>query len=357
MTAKIHFKGPLSGNRNNGDSFMFDLSSGTIVVTGGAGLIGSALIWHLNERGIDDIIVVDRLDSSEKWKHLVPLRFRDYVDADDFMDAFTQDALPAATVLHMGACSATTETDADYLIRNNYEYTKALAATCVERDIRFVYASSAATYGALEEDLSETRPLQSLRPLNMYAYSKQLFDLWAARNGLSDSILGLKYFNVFGPNEDHKGDMRSLVCKAFEQIGSRGAVSLFKSYRPEFADGQQQRDFLYVKDAAAMTVFLAEQGTSGIVNVGSGVAHSWVDLVTPIFEAMGVSRKIEFIEMPEVLRAKYQYYTCASTQRLRDAGYDAPVTPLQDAVRDYVSNYLIPGRHLEPHAPAPAASK
>lgn len=337
---------------------MFDLSRGTIAVTGGAGLIGSALIWLLNTQGIDDILVVDRLDRSEKWRHLVPLRFRDYLDADEFLDALDAGELgDVTTVLHMGACSTTTETDADFLMRNNYDYTKALATASLERDIRFVYASSAATYGALEERLTEERPLQSLRPLNMYAYSKHLFDLWAQREGVLDRILGLKYFNVFGPNEDHKGDMRSLVCKAYEQIRERGSVSLFKSYRTEFPDGEQQRDFLYVKDAAAMTLFLAQAGTCGIVNIGSGIAHTWLDLVSPIFAALGLERRIDFVDMPETLRPKYQYFTCATVERLRGAGYDRPITPLDAAVTDYVQHYLATGLALDPQDAAPIAAQ
>jgi len=330
---------------------MHDFSVRPIVVTGAAGLIGSALIWALNRRGIDEIVAVDRLDDSEKWRHLVPLRFIDYVDADDFADAIGDhpDVFGnVGTVFHLGACSATTERDADYLMRNNYEYTKMLAHWAVERDTRFVYASSAATYGAREHDLSDGIELRSLRPLNMYAYSKQLFDLYAARSGMNERIVGLKYFNVFGPNEDHKGDMRSVVCKAFEQIRAGGSVKLFKSYRPEFRDGEQRRDFIYVKDAVEMTIAVAQSATGGLVNIGSGLAQTWLDLVRPIFAALKLPERIEFIEMPELLRMKYQYSTQAQIDRLRASGYTAPITPLADAVQDYVSQYLEPGRVLDP---------
>lgn len=330
---------------------MHDLSRGPILVTGGAGLIGSALIWLLNRRGLENILIVDRLDKSEKWRHLVPLAFADYVDADSFADAIEQDpdAFGAfSTVFHLGACSATTERDADFLMRNNYEYTKLLAHWAMDRDARLVYASSAATYGALEADLSDACELRTLRPLNMYAYSKHLFDLYAERTGLADSIVGLKYFNVFGPNEEHKGEMRSLVQKAFEQICTSGTVSLFKSYRPEFRNGEQERDFIYVKDAVEMTLRVAESDAVGIVNIGSGIAHTWLDLVRPIFSALDVAERIEFIEMPEVLRGKYQYSTRASIERLRAAGYDGDITPLHDAVTDYVTNYLLPNRALDP---------
>lgn len=339
---------------------MHDLDRGHVVVTGGAGLIGSALIWGLNRLGIDDIIVVDRLDTSEKWKNLVPLRYRDYADADDFEERIT--GRPACfgtvrTVLHLGACSSTTENDAAYLMRNNYEYTKRVASWCVERGIRFLYASSAATYGALEDRLDDRADLDLLRPLNMYAYSKQRFDVYARDHGLLDRITGVKYFNVFGPNEHHKGEMRSLVDKAFHQIREHGSIKLFKSHRPEFRDGEQQRDFLYVKDAVAMTLHLAQREAPGIFNVGSGVAHTWLDLVRPIFVAMSVPERIEFIDMPQSLRRKYQYHTCANIERLRESGYDAPITPLGEAVDDYVRNYLIPDRRLDPQAQAATAVK
>jgi len=330
---------------------MHDLSRGQIVVTGAAGLIGSALIWALNRHGLVDILAVDRMDESEKWRHLVPLRFTDYIEADRF--ALQADENRAffgnvGTVFHLGACSSTTERDAAYLIRNNYEYTKMLAHWAVDTEARFVYASSAATYGALEDQLSDESDLHALRPLNMYAYSKQLFDLYAARTRLSERIVGLKYFNVFGPNEDHKGDMRSVVCKAYEQIRASGSVKLFKSYRPEFRDGEQRRDFVYVKDAVAMTIAVAQSDTTALVNIGSGLAQTWLDLVRPIFPALNLPERIEFIEMPESLRPKYQYSTRARIDRLRASGYAAPITPLADAVRDYVTNYLVPSRVLDP---------
>jgi ADP-L-glycero-D-manno-heptose 6-epimerase len=337
---------------------MFDLDRGTIIVTGGAGLIGSAVVWALNRRGIEDILVVDRLDTSEKWKHLVPLRFADYIDADEFerRTADGDDFGGVGTVFHLGASSSTTETDSDFLMRNNYEYTKNLARWAQESAERFVYASSAATYGALEDDLSDRADLRTLRPLNMYAYSKQLFDLYAQRVGLDRSICGVKYFNVFGPNEDHKGEMRSIVQKAYEQIQRSGSVKLFKSYRPEFRDGEQRRDFVYVKDAVDMTLHLAESGATGLINVGSGRAQTWIELVAPIFHALGLPQRIEFVEMPEPLRGKYQYSTCARTDRMSASGYERPVTPLPDAVTDYVTNYLVPGRLLDP-ADAPLATK
>jgi ADP-L-glycero-D-manno-heptose 6-epimerase len=329
---------------------MIDLAKGRILVTGGAGLIGSAVIWELNRRGLDNILVGDRLRSSEKWKNLVALRFRDYIEADDLssqLSTYPSRFSDIRTIFHLGACSVTTETDAAYLIHNNYEYTKLLAQFALAADRRFVYASSAATYGARETGLSEDLPLTSLRPLNMYGYSKHLFDCYAQHEGFLGRVTGLKYFNIFGPNEGHKGNMRSVVHKAFHEIQNTGRVSLFKSYRPEFGDGGQKRDFLYVKDAVEITVSLAETvAGGGLFNIGSGEANTWVSLAEAIFKALGKEPKIDFIEMPETLRPKYQYFTCADISKLRNAGYAKPLTPLREGVRDYVQNYLVADRHL-----------
>lgn len=319
-------------------------------MTGGAGLIGSGVIWELNRRGFDNILVSDRLRSSEKWKNLAPLRFRDYIEADDLhtlLAAHPDRLSDISTIFHLGACSATTERNAAYLIHNNYEYTKTLAHFALEGGLRFVYASSAATYGAREMGLREDLPLESLRPLNMYGYSKHLFDCYAQREGFLDRITGLRYFNIFGPNESHKGDMRSVVHKAFHQIQETGRVSLFKSYRAEYSDGGQKRDFLYVKDAVEITVMLAERvAGGGLFNIGSGQANTWIALAEAIFGAVGKPPQIDFVEMPETLRPKYQYFTCADVSKLRSAGYTQALTPLSEAVRDYVQNYLLAERHL-----------
>jgi ADP-L-glycero-D-manno-heptose 6-epimerase len=340
------------------------IPAGRVVVTGGAGLIGSALLWQLNRQGIEDVVVVDRLGQSEKWKHLVPLRFAEYLEAEEFFatiearpDAFG----PIAAVYHLGACSATTERDATYLIGNNYRLSQTIAGWAVGRDARFVYASSAATYGARETGLREDLDPHALAPLNMYGYSKHLFDLWARREGLLDRIVGCKYFNVFGPNEDHKADMRSVVAKAYEQIAADGAIRLFKSYREGIGDGEQTRDFLYVKDAVAATLHLGmTPSAAGLYNIGSGVARSWNDLARAIFEALGRSPNITYVPMPDELRGKYQYRTEATVDRLRAAGYRAAFTPLEDAVSDYVRNYLVTGSVLGaasvPASGAPVAS-
>ncbi len=329
----------------------------TILVTGGAGFIGSALVWGLNTRGYERILIADQLDRSDKWRNLVPLRFDDIIAPEALRAALDGDGLShVRTVLHLGACSSTTETDANYLLHNNTEYTKTLAEWALRHHVRFVYASSAATYGDLEGTLGEDGDLRRLRPLNMYGYSKHLFDLYAERHGYFDRIAGLKYFNIFGPNESHKGDMRSVVNKAFHQIQKTGRVQLFKSHRADFADGQQRRDFLYVKDAVEMTLHVAASPTAnGLINVGAGKSHTWIELATAVFDAMDRPRQIEFIDMPESLQSKYQYSTEASIARLRTVGYDAPITPLASAVNDYIRHYLTPDRRLGDHAATTAA--
>ncbi|MDB6126940.1 MAG: rfaD [Verrucomicrobia bacterium] len=326
--------------------------SGRILVTGGAGFIGSALIWALNQRGSTDIVVVDLLGSDEKWKNLTPLKFADYVEADAFRRQFNAkaDAFGKfSAVFHLGACSSTTEKNAGYLIDNNFNVTKELAAWSLAQDARFIYASSAATYGDGAQGMDDrSDDLSRLRPLNMYGYSKHLFDLHAQRSGWLDRIVGVKYFNVFGPNEDHKGDMRSLVNKAYQQILATGRVQLFKSHKPEFKDGEQMRDFLYVKDAIEMTLYFAEDApdAGGLYNLGSGEANTWLTLTRAIFAALDREPAIDFIDMPEVLRGKYQYFTQADVTKLRITGYDRKMTPLASAVKDYVQGYLVPGKKL-----------
>ncbi len=319
-----------------------------ILVTGGAGFIGSALVWALNQRGLDNILITDVLGSDEKWRNLVPLKFDDYLEADLLPGALKNLSGEISAVFHLGACSATTERDCRYLIENNYEYTKTLASWSLGQGARFVYASSAATYGDGAQGMDDRlEDLHSLRPLNMYGYSKHLFDLYAKRYGFLKDIVGLKYFNVFGPNEDHKGDMRSVVHKAYGQIRETGQVKLFKSHHPDYRDGEQMRDFLYVKDAVAMTLHLAETpGVGGLFNLGSGKAQTWLDLVRPIFAALELPETIEFIDMPEALRGKYQYFTQADTHHLSESGFDGCKFSLAEAVTDYVKNYLTADKRL-----------
>jgi ADP-L-glycero-D-manno-heptose 6-epimerase len=320
-----------------------------ILVTGAAGFIGSALVWELNRRGFERIIITDVLGTDEKWRNLVPLRFENYLDASDLLGNLESAALrDVRWIFHLGACSATTEKDASYLMENNFHYTRRLAEWALQCGRRMVYASSAATYGDGSQGMEDGHAhLECYRPLNMYGYSKHLFDLHAKRHSWLDRLVGLKYFNIFGPNEDHKGEMRSVVHKAYAQIRNTGSVELFRSHRPEYRDGEQQRDFLYVKDAVNATIHLATHPqAAGIFNIGSGIASTWIDLVTPIFHALDLPVSIQFIDMPEVLRGKYQYRTLADTSRLQSCGWTGPDYTLDAAVRDYVGHYLVSDRRL-----------
>jgi ADP-L-glycero-D-manno-heptose 6-epimerase len=330
-----------------------DFSDARVLVTGGAGFIGSALVWALNRQGCDNIVVCDILGTNEKWRNLTPLRFTDYVEAENLLPRLQNGSLGKFDlVLHMGACSATTEKDATYLIKNNFEFTKDLCAWSLANKARFIYASSAATYGdgsaGMDDDEAK---LDTLRPLNMYGYSKHLFDLHAQRAGFLNKIVSLKFFNIFGPNEDHKADMRSLVHKSFAQVENENVIRLFKSYRDDFRDGEQKRDFLYVKDAVAMTLHLAaNKKVGGLFNIGSGAARTWIDLANSVFAALGRESEIEFIEMPETIRDKYQYFTQANISKLRATGYKEKITSLENAVSDYVRNYLVHDKRLDPAA-------
>lgn len=319
------------------------------IVTGAAGLIGSAVIWKLNQEGITDILAVDHLSDSEKWKNLRALSYADYMEREDFLDLLLSDALPEGIegIIHMGACSSTTEKDATYLVHNNFEYTKALAQYCTEKKIKFLYASSAATYGDGEKGYKDDEScIEELRPMNMYGYSKQMFDLWARYHFLFSSITGVKFTNVYGPNELHKGSMRSMVCRAYEQIRDTGKVKLFKSERSDYAHGEQKRDFIYVKDAVNMLWHLWQNNCHGLYNIGSGKAETWNALVNAVFKAMGKEVNIEYIDMPDHLKGKYQYYTCADMEKMIASGYTEKVTSLEDAVRDYICNYISKGRFL-----------
>ena len=323
-----------------------------IIVTGGAGLIGSSMVWQLNRAGFDDILIVDHLgNTTDKWKNLAPLRYDDYLERDDFRKRLLRGDFNGASidgVIHFGACSATTERDASYLAENNFRYSAMLADFCVSRQIRMVYASSCATYGdgscGYDDD---ENTIEKLRPLNMYGYSKQMFDLWAKRRGYLKSLVGCKFSNIYGPNERHKANMRSVVLRSWEQITATGKMELFRSYKKEYADGEQLRDFLYVKDAVAMVEYLFNNSrAAGLYNIGSGKAESWNSLVKAAFKALNRPCNIEYIEMPEHLRDRYQYYTCAKIDKLRALGYDRESMTLEAAVADYLVNYLECSRYL-----------
>jgi ADP-L-glycero-D-manno-heptose 6-epimerase len=317
-----------------------------IIVTGGAGFIGSNLVKALNERGADDVLIVDRLGHGDKWRNLVGLRFSDFEHKDDFIAkverGFFNENVEA--ILHMGACSSTTERDADYLYANNYSYTRRLAAHFGQQErVRFIYASSAAVYGDGALGYSDSdAATPGMKPLNMYGFSKSAFDVWALRTGFAKRSVGLRYFNVFGPNEHHKGEMRSVAIKAYQQAKKDGIARLFRSYRPEFRDGEQLRDFIYVKDAVRTTLyFLENRPANGIFNVGTGKPRSFNDLVRAVFDSLGMETRIEYIDMPEGLEKRYQYTTAADLTKLLSTGFDPGFVSLEDGVRDYIRNHLL----------------
>jgi ADP-L-glycero-D-manno-heptose 6-epimerase len=318
-----------------------------IVVTGGAGFIGSCLVRYLNDRGRENLVVVDDLQDEETWKNLVGKKFRDIIHKNDLSSWLGAHGDEVGAIFHLGACSATTETNVNYLLENNYRYTVRLATFAIERGVRFIYASSAATYGdgsaGFRDDHEE---LERLAPLNPYGWSKQLFDLWAKREGVLDKIVGLKYFNVYGPNEYHKGRMSSAIRRMVPDILARGSVTLFRSNDPDhFADGEQKRDFIYVKDAVRMTAAFLDNDASGIFNIGTGRATSWNALTGAIFSSLGREKKIIYADMPSDLAGKYQNFTEADMRKTSCAlGSEAQITPMKEAVHDYVANYLVGGR-------------
>ena len=313
----------------------------SIVVTGGAGFIGSCIVRMLNDKGIEDILIVDNIAETEKWKNLVNKRYIEYIHKDIFLDRL-QSYKGITHIIHMGACSSTTENNFDYLYNNNLEYTKVLWKYCTERQICFIYASSASTYGNGEQGFSDCCDIRILNPLNGYGYSKQLFDLWAeVQQDKPEQCVGLKFFNVYGPNEYHKGTMASVILHGYRQVKESGRLRLFKSYRSDYMDGGQLRDFVYVKDICKVIEFFMEHpGISGIFNVGTGRAESFEKLGKSVFLALGRKPEIEYIEMPEYLRKKYQYYTQADMEKLRTAGYSADFYGLEQGTADYVQNYL-----------------
>jgi ADP-L-glycero-D-manno-heptose 6-epimerase len=314
------------------------------IVTGGAGFIGSAFITKLNEKGIDQILVVDELEQSDKWKNLRSKSFLDFIHKNSFIQKIEAgQKIPGLQgIIHMGACSSTTEKNVDFLMENNYRYTATLAAYALDRKVRFVYASSAATYGdGAFGYADDEQTANKLQPLNPYGFSKQIFDLFVLRSDLESKMAGIKFFNVYGPNEAHKGDMRSMVLKAYEQVKTTGTVKLFKSYRPDYKDGEQKRDFIYIKDCTeVMYWLLTNPRVNGIFNLGTGAARTWNDLARAVFSALGKTPSIDYIEMPLPLRDQYQYFTEAKMAKLKAAGCPVAFTSLEEGVKDYVCNYL-----------------
>ncbi len=313
-----------------------------IVVTGGAGFIGSCVVRTLNDVGIEDIIIVDNIALTDKWMNIRNKKFIKYVHKSKFLEELpTYDNIEA--IIHMGAQSSTTEKDFDYLWNNNFEYTKALWNYCAERQISFIYASSAATYGDGTLGFDDKMNIDELLPLNGYGYSKQLFEQWVKHQAISfpKQHVGLKFFNVYGPNEYFKGSMASMIFHGYKQIQETGRIKLFQSYNPDYDDGDQLRDFVYVKDICSVICWLLQnKEISGLFNVGTGRAQSFKELAEATFYALGLEPNIEYIEMPEQLRKKYQYYTKAEMSSLREAGYLKDFMDLEAGVKDYVQNYL-----------------
>lgn len=321
-----------------------------IVVTGAAGFIGSCLLAELNSRGRQDIIAVDHLvgDQGPKKMNLAGKRYQRYYDKAEYLKLLRRDQFDfdVDCILHMGACSSTTLQDADYFEKNNFEYSCIVAQWALKNNARLIYASSAATYGDGDSGYSDDEALiPRLKPLNLYGESKQKFDMWVLNQGLQSKMAGLKFFNVFGPNEYHKEDMRSVVSKAYDRVIKEGKMALFKSYHPDYQDGEQKRDFIYVKDVVDVVMFfMQKKEVNGIFNLGTGKACSWNELAHALFAAAGKPVQIEYIEMPEILRGRYQYFTQADMSKLRKAGYTKTFTSLQDAVKDYCG-YLSTRRH------------
>jgi len=316
-----------------------------IVVTGGAGFIGSGVIRVLNDQGFKNIIVVDNLGHTEKWKNLVGKKILDVIHKDNLFEWLEGRERDIEAFIHLGACSSTVETDANYLLENNYRYSVHLAEYALTNNHRFIYASSAATYGDGNLGFSDQHnTIESYQPLNMYGFSKQMFDLWLLEQNLLDKVVGLKYFNVYGPNEYHKGRMSSAIIKMLPDAQKTGKIRLFQSTEPDkYKDGGQVRDFIYVKDAAKMTVQFLTNDQSGIFNIGTGKAETWNALANGVIQALEIPVAIEYIPTPEDLIGKYQNYTCADmakSQKLLKPEYT-----LEAAVKDYVQNYLLTNKY------------
>lgn len=319
-----------------------------ILVTGAAGFIGSVIVKELNALGNEELMLCDHFETGDKWKNLRGLKYDSFVQVEDLFNHpiwKKQGGLKA--IYHMGACSATTELDMDFLYKNNTEFTNKLLALAAAKNIPIVYASSAATYGAGEQGYSDDhKGISKLVPLNKYGYSKQLSDEWILKQTKKPKVwFGVKFFNVFGPNEYHKGKMSSVVFQSFNQIKDVGEVKLFKSHRPDYKDGEQLRDFVYVKDVVRAMIALIDAGKkkpsiSGIYNLGTGEARSFHDLVKATYAAMDIKPKITFIDMPVELRNQYQYYTQAEMAKLKKALPKFKFMKLEEAVDDYVRNHL-----------------
>lgn len=319
-----------------------------IIVTGGAGFIGSCMVRTLNDMGIEDIIIVDHIKDTDKWMNMLNKKYIEYINRDEFLVRISEFAGKVTHVIHMGACSATTERDFDFLYKNNFDYSRILWRFCVENHISFIYASSAATYGDGSQGFDDKEDIKLLRPLNAYGYSKQIFDIWAEKQvNVPKQYVGLKFFNVYGPNEYFKGEMASVVFHSYNKIIKTGEIGLFKSYKEEYENGGQLRDFVYVKDVCKVIRFMIEHSeVNGLFNLGTGVARTFYDLGVATFSALELKPNIKFVEMPESLRSKYQYYTQADMDKLKLVGYRDEFYSLERGIKDYVQNYLMKDKKI-----------
>lgn len=316
-----------------------------ILLTGGAGFIGSCFLKKLNDQGIDDIMIVDSFRNTDKWKNLIGKKFIEIIHKDELFSFLNfsdeiKSGLKFDAVIHLGACTDTTEKNMNYLIENNYRFSVNLANYALGKNSRFIYASSAATYGDGEKGYSDNR-IDGLKPMNAYGFSKQLFDMWIYNNGLENDVTGIKFFNVFGPNEYHKGKMASMVYKAYNQVKSTGKIKLFKSNSDKYADGEQKRDFVYVKDVVeVLWKILNNKKAKGILNLGSGKARTWNSLANSVFSALDLNPNIEYIDMPDEIKDQYQNFTQADIKKLKAKGCSVEFSSLEDSISDYVRNYL-----------------
>ncbi len=314
-----------------------------ILVTGAAGFIGSVLIWKLNQEGIKNIFIADKFHDEFKWKNLSKRNFQDIIDRDDLIDWLEKNPKSIKTVIHLGACTNTMETDVDYILKTNYEYSKKLYAFCYRNKVPLIYASSAATYGAGERGYADDIELiQELQPLNPYGWSKLLFDKWVLnQKEKPPQVAGLKFFNVYGPNEYHKGAMASVIYHAFKQVKAEGKIKLFKSYKKEYSHGGQERDFIYVKDVVECIFKIHEdRSINGIFNLGTGKARSFNELADSVFKSLSLNKKIKYIPMPKHLRNQYQYFTEAKMDKLLSVINYESFYSLESGVKDYIKNYL-----------------
>lgn len=304
-------------------------------------MIGSGVVRYLNDLGTPQLLLVDDLKHDDRWKNLAGKEFVDLIAIDKLIDWLQGKESNVEAIIHLGACSDTLEKNGDYLLANNFQYTIKLAEWALRAKKRFIYASSAATYGDGSEGFTDSETdLQRLRPLNMYGFSKHLVDLWMRREQVLDKVVGLKYFNVFGPNEYHKGHMASMVLKMAAKAKDEGRIQLFKSNHPQFLDGEQCRDFIYVKDAVKMTCDFLHNTTSGIFNIGQGKTTTWNELARALFKALNLPANIEYTDMPPALSKQYQNYTCAEMTKFQNA-LPFATTSIEDAVKEYVQEYLL----------------